>query len=93
MIPGVGADAVEHPKDAQRLEQSRTFNAANINDRTTECLANLRDSFLGIGIIATDKHVGRTTRKSRVDHMCVPYDIKTLDNARFGQPPLHLFST
>src|ERR1700693_5184059 len=92
VVPGVVLDAVEDPEDADGLEEGRAFDAADVDDRPTEGLADLRHSSLGRGIVAADEHVRRAAGKVRMEHVGVADDVEGLHDAALRKPALHLLA-
>src|ERR1700693_1100726 len=92
VVPGVVLDAVEDPEDADGLEEARAFDAADVDDRPTEGLADGRDRFLGSGIVAADEHVRRAAGKIRMEHVGVADDVEGLHDPVPREPAVVLFA-
>src|SRR6266498_1686336 len=79
VVPGVGADSVEDPEDADRLEQARSFDAADVDDGPPEVPADLSHGRLRLRLIAAEEHVRRAAREVGMEHVGMADDVEALD--------------
>src|SRR5438270_4138991 len=92
MRPRAGDDAVDDPGHAHRLEVARGVDTAEIDDAPAERLADLRDHFLRVGIVAADEHVRRTAGQLRFEKERITDGVEGLHDARVRNRTLNLLA-
>src|ERR1051326_4334717 len=92
VIPLPGADAVDDPRHAHRLEVARGFDAAEVGDFPSPRFADLRHELLRVGVVAADEHRWWAAGEVGVDHVRIADGVERFHDARFRQPALHAFA-